>query len=251
MTSSGRIPRLCVPDALVPQASVVLTEKQSHYLMHVMRLGEGDTVLLFNGRDGEWCACLERIERHHAHLMVSEQTRPQSVPPNVHYFFAPVRGERLDYIAQKAVEMGVRTLCPVLTQHTQVRHLNLHKIQANMIEAAEQCGIITLPEVAAPEKLSQALTAFRKHDGILVFCDEEAPTHSPLEALKIFSTRDHSDRPIAILVGPEGGFDAAERALLNAFPKSVRLWLGPRILRADTAGVAALALVQSILGDWR
>jgi 16S rRNA (uracil1498-N3)-methyltransferase len=251
MRSSSRIPRLCVSShSLFSQASVTLTEKQAHYLLHVLRMSKGDSVLLFNGRDGEWHASLEHTGHHRVSLAVHHQNRPQSVPQNMHYFFAPVRGERLDYIAQKAVEMGVCSVRPVLTQHTQVHSINNRKLQANMIEAAEQCGILTLPDVAPIAKLPQVLTEFHEREGILVFCDEDAPAVSPLETLKSF-TAGARDRPIAVLVGPEGGFNAPERVLLMDFPYTVRLWLGPRILRADTAGVAALALVQSVLGDWQ
>jgi 16S rRNA (uracil1498-N3)-methyltransferase len=252
MGSSGRTPRLCIPDALLSQkARVMVKEKSAHYLSHVMRLVPGSSLLVFNGRDGEWRACIENIERHSVSLLVMEQTRPQSAVPNIHYFFAPVRGERLDYIAQKAVEMGVRSLWPILTHHTQVRHLNLHKIHANMIEAAEQCGILTQPDVHPLIKLSDALVEITRQEGLLIFCDETAPLHSPLEALKPFRNSEYTERSISVLIGPEGGFSPTERTLIAQYPGTVRLSLGPRILRADTAGIAALSLIQSVLGDWR
>jgi len=241
-----RAPRLFVDAALSAGAAVPLDRNQSNYLGNVLRLGAGDTVLAFNGRDGEWRAEIAGRKRPDA-LIVKETTRPQDRLPDVNYVFAPLKHARLDYIAQKAVEMGARRLQPVLTRHTQVSRINSERMRANVIEAAEQCGILTLAEVAEPVPLERFLSQ-RAPTRLLVFCDEATDVSDPLQALReATSAADGID----VLIGPEGGFAEQERALLLRQPHIVRLALGPRILRADTAGVAALALVQAVLGDWR
>jgi 16S rRNA (uracil1498-N3)-methyltransferase len=178
-------------------------------------------------------------------LVIVALTRSQDRLPDIVYVFAPLKHARLDYIVQKAVEMGASSLQPVLTRHTQVSRVNSERMRANVIEAAEQCGILSLAEVAEPVPLDRYL-AQRQPTRLLVFCDEAAGTADPVQALKQVSATDGID----ILIGPEGGFAEEERALLLRQPKILRLSLGPRILRADTAGVAALALVQAVLGDW-
>ena len=241
-----RAPRLFVNAALSAGAAVPLDRNQSNYLGNVLRLGAGDTVLAFNGRDGEWRAEIARRKRPDA-LIVKETTRPQDRLPDVNYVFAPLKHARLDYIAQKAVEMGARRLQPVLTRHTQVSRINSERMRANVIEAAEQCGILTLAEVAEPVPLERFLSQ-RAPTRLLVFCDEATDVSDPLQALReATSAADGID----VLIGPEGGFAEQERTMLLRQPHIVRLALGPRILRADTAGVAALALVQAVLGDWR
>ena len=177
--------------------------------------------------------------------MITAQTRPQDRLPDIAYVFAPLKHARLDYMVQKAVEMGASSLQPVLTRHTQVSRVNSERMRANVIEAAEQCGILSLATVAEPVALDRYL-AQRPSGRLLVFCDEAAETTNPVQALKQGSAAEGID----ILIGPEGGFAEEERALLLRQPKILRLSLGPRILRADTAGVAALALVQAALGDW-
>jgi 16S rRNA (uracil1498-N3)-methyltransferase len=211
----------------------------------VLRLKDGQEILLFNGRDGEWRAVLEGGARE-AMLRVASCTRAQTAAGDLHYLFAPLKSARLDYVVQKAVEMGVSRLQSVLTQHGQVARVNLDRMRANAIEAAEQCGILSLPEIAAPIPWTGALSAWQgeRH---LVFCDEAADVADPLAALAVVPRR----APLAVLIGPEGGFAAEERAALLKLPHVVRLALGPRILRADTAAVAALALVQTVIGDWR
>jgi 16S rRNA (uracil1498-N3)-methyltransferase len=239
-----RSPRLFVAPALEAGATVALTSAHAHYLGHVLRLKTGDRVLVFNGRDGEWSATLETQKRG-ATLLVVERTRAQTAPADLHYLFAPLKSARLDYMVQKAVEMGVSRLQPVMTRHSQVSRLNEERMRANAVEAAEQCGILTLPDFEAPVALARCL-AERDPTRCLVFCDEAAEVANPVAALGGAACG-----PLAVLIGPEGGFADDERSALLEAPNVVRLALGPRILRADTAAVAALALVQTVLGDWR
>jgi 16S rRNA (uracil1498-N3)-methyltransferase len=210
-----------------------------------MRLATGERILVFNGRDGEWQAAIEGRKRPDG-LTIVAQTRPQDRLPDIAYVFAPLKHARLDYIVQKAVEMGASMLQPVLTRHTQVSRVNVERMRANVIEAAEQCGILSLAAVTEPVALDRFLER-REAGRLLVFCDEAADTSDPIEALRQGSAASDG---IDIVIGPEGGFAEEERALLLRQPGALRLSLGPRILRADTAGVAALALVQAALGDW-
>ena len=239
-----RSPRLYVEAPLHAGADVGLDRPQAHYLTTVLRLKPGDGVLVFNGRDGEWRACLAGQKRA-ASLAVAQQTRAQTAPADLHYLFAPLKSARLDYMVQKAVEMGSSRLQPLLTRHGQVARVNLERMAANAVEAAEQCGILCVPEIGAPVSLSQ-FVATRDPRRTLVFCDEGAEIADPIAALKTIAPH----TPLAVLVGPEGGFADDERAALLKLPNVVRLSLGPRILRADTAAVAALAVVQAVLGDW-
>jgi 16S rRNA (uracil1498-N3)-methyltransferase len=243
-----RSPRLHVAATLAHAVKLVLERPQAHYLRHVLRLREGDRVLVFNGRDGEWQARLLLAGREAA-LAIEQQTRPQTPSCDLHYLFAPLKHERLDYMVQKAVELGVSRLQPVLTRHTQVQRVNLQRMRANAIEAAEQCGILTIPEVAEPRPLADALAGCTA-DRLLVFCDEDADVKDPVAALRA-AAAPGARPPVAVLIGPEGGFAEEERTMLQRRANLVRLSLGPRILRADTAAVAALALVQAVLGDWR
>ncbi len=240
-----RSPRLFVDAPLEAGGTVALERAQAHYLSHVLRLTSGDSVLVFNGRDGEWSAILEGGGKRTS-LVVDAKTRQQTVDADLHYLFAPLKAARLDYMVQKAVEMGVSRLAPVLTRHGQVTRVNLERMRANAIEAAEQCGILALPEIAEPMPLSRYL-ADRDPARLLVFCDEDADAANPATALATASV----PSGLAVLVGPEGGFAEDERAALVKQPNVVRLSLGPRILRADTAAVAALAVVQTAVGDWR
>lgn len=242
----ARSPRLFVELPLAAGAGIPLDRDQTNYLGNVLRLVAGDTVLVFNGRDGEWQATLAGRKRPDRAEIVS-QTRPQDHLPDLHYVFAPLKHARLDYMVQKAVEMGASALCPVTTRFTQATRVNTDRMRANVVEAAEQCGILSIAEVREPEPLERYLG--QRSDGrLLVFCDEEAPDSDPVVAL----ARAGKDRSngIDVLIGPEGGFAEEERTLLLKQPGVVRLALGPRILRADTAAVAALALVQTALGDW-
>jgi len=249
--SDFRTPRMFVEDDsapnLAPGLTLRLAPEQQNYLGNVLRLGAGDRVLVFNGHDGEWLATIGGRKRPEA-LEIVSQTRPQGTPARLRYAFAPLKHARLDYMVQKAVEMGATVLSPVLTQHTQVSRINLDRMRANVIEAAEQCGILSIAEVEEPLTLSRFLEN-RDAAHPLVFCDEEAEEASPIEALRPFAPRAAQGiQGIDVLIGPEGGFAAPERALLLKQANVVRLSLGPRILRADTAAVAALALVQAVLG---
>ena len=242
--------RLYVDAPLAPGAKVALERSQAHYLCNVLRLGEDAELLVFNGRDGEWLAALTLEGRKSAALQVRSMTRPQSPAGDLHYLFAPVKHARQDYLVQKAVEMGAGLLQPVLTRHTHAERLIEPRMRANVIEAAEQSGIIALPQIAAPARLDAVLADWPR-ERLLVFCDEDAEEHDPIAALQAAKERFGDGPPLAVLIGPEGGFDPAERAALVAQPFVLRLSLGPRILRADTAAVAALALIQAVLGDWR
>jgi len=244
-----RSPRLFVADPLTAGATVTLDGSQANYLRNVLRLDAGAGVLLFNGRDGEWHATVAEIGKRALALKTDRLTRAQPRPLDLHYLFAPLKHARLDYMVQKAVEMGASRLQPVLTRHTQVARVNLERMRANAIEAAEQCGILTIPDIAEPLALERLIAA-RDPARLLVFCDEDAEIKDPVATLA--TARRHEGEPaLAVLIGPEGGFAEDERAALLRAPNVVRLALGPRILRADTAAVAALALVNTVLGDWR
>jgi 16S rRNA (uracil1498-N3)-methyltransferase len=240
-----RKPRLFVDAALTPDETVTLARDQSNYLGNVLRLSAGETILVFNGRDGEWQASISGRKRPDG-LKIIAQTRPQDRLADLAYVFAPLKHARLDYMVQKAVEMGASSLQPVLTRFTQISRVNGERMRANVIEAAEQCGILSIADVAEPVPLDRYVSE-RKERRLLVFCDEAADVANPLHALR---TVQAAADGIDILIGPEGGFAEQERALLLRQPRTLRLALGPRILRADTAGVAALALVQAALGDW-
>jgi 16S rRNA (uracil1498-N3)-methyltransferase len=239
-----RKPRLFVDAPLESGATVALAREQSNYLGNVLRLGAGDGILVFNGRDGEWQASITGRKRPDG-LEIGSRIRPQDRLAELAYVFAPLKHARLDYMVQKAVEMGVSSLQPLLTRFTQVSRVNGERMRANVIEAAEQCGILSIADVAEPIAFDRFLER-RRVERLLVFCDEAADVANPLEALG----RETASAGIDVLIGPEGGFAEEERAALLRQPTTLRLSLGPRILRADTAGVAALALVQAKLGDW-
>ncbi|MFL6837398.1 MAG: 16S rRNA (uracil(1498)-N(3))-methyltransferase [Bradyrhizobium sp.] len=240
-----RAPRLFVDAPLSAGRTVALERNHSNYLGSVLRLSAGDTILVFNGRDGEWQAAIAGRKRPDS-LTITAQSRPQDRLPDIAYVFAPLKHARLDYMVQKAVEMGASRLQPVMTRFTQVSRVNGERMRANVIEAAEQCGIISVAVVADPIPLDRFVDQ-REAQRLLVFCDEASDLVDPLQALQNDLTAPDG---IDVLIGPEGGFAEEERALLLRQPKILRLSLGPRILRADTAAVAALALVQARLGDW-
>src|SRR6266853_1101438 len=240
-----RKPRLFVDSALAAGQTVTLERGQSNYLGNALRLSAGGTILVFNGRDGEWQASILGRKRPDG-LTVLAQTRPQDRLPDIACVFAPLKHARLDYMVQKAVEMGASSLQPILTRFTQVARVNGERMRPHAIEAARQCGILSLATVSEPVALDRYLS---QRDGarLLVFCDEAADTSNPLKALQSGLT---APGGIDVLIGPEGEFAEEERVILLRQPKTLRLSLGPRILRADTAAVAALALAQAALGDW-
>lgn len=240
-----RAPRLFVDAPLAQDARVPLDRDQSNYLGNVLRLDAGAEVLAFNGRDGEWQAAIEGRKRPDS-LIVLQPTRPQDNLADLAYVFAPLKHARLDYMVQKAIEMGSASLQPVLTRFTQASRVNTERMRANVVEAAEQCGILSIATVAEPLPLERYLSQ-RSAGRLLIFCDEAAEVQNPVKSLQ--DARE-AGLGIDVLIGPEGGFAEEERALLLRQPKILRLALGPRIMRADTAAVAALALVQAVLGDW-
>ena len=242
--------RLFVKESLRKGAVLDLDRGQSNYLINVLRLKDQAPVLLFNDSDGEWQAHLKLLGRKKAEFEVISQTRPQPpVPPqDLHYLFAPIKQARLEYMVQKAVEMGVSTLQPVLTDYTQLRKLNLERMAAHAVEAAEQCGILNIPEIHQPVTISELLGNFPA-DRRILFCDEGEESQNPLVALN--ALQDQEPQKLAVLIGPEGGFSPPERERLKSLSNVTPIPLGPRVLRADTAAVAALALVQATLGDWQ
>lgn len=238
-------PRLYVEPSLAAGARLSCTPDQVNYLLNVLRLKPDSEILIFNGRDGEWRASIVAAGKRRCELLCTEQTRAQQTGPDIHYIFAPLKHARLDYVVQKATEMGVARLQPVLTRRTIAARVNLSRMRANAVEAAEQCNILWVPAVAEPLRLGALLEAW-EGERRLVFCDEGAEVASPLAALDAVGPG-----PLAVLIGPEGGFDSDERALLRKMAFAHPISLGPRIMRADTAAVAALALVNAALGDWR
>ncbi|MGB3877258.1 MAG: 16S rRNA (uracil(1498)-N(3))-methyltransferase [Shinella zoogloeoides] len=245
MRANYRMQRLFIGDALAAGTAVEASKDHFHYLTNVLRMAEGDAVLLFNGRDGEWHATLSFPTRKRLLFTPVEQTRPQPEPSDLHYLFAPLKVGRLDYLVQKAVEMGAGVLQPVMTQHVQGKITSLERLEANAVEAAEQCGILSIPQVAAPRKLEDLLADW-PHERRIVFCDEGHGSQNPLPVLQKIE-----ERRLALLVGPEGGFSDGERMLLRSLDFVTPIPLGPRILRADTAAVAAMAIIQAAIGDWR
>jgi 16S rRNA (uracil1498-N3)-methyltransferase len=237
--------RLFVEEPLVSGQTLKLSPMQTNYSVNVMRLRPGAELLVFNGRDGEWLAALASAGKIGAAVEPLRRMRPQTPGPDLHYLFAPLKKAKVDYVAQKATEMGASALRPLITRRTNAERVNVERLRANAIEAAEQCGVLTVPVVEAPVKLDAALRTWTP-ERRLIFCDEAAPTASPLAELSKLEPG-----PLAVLIGPEGGFESQEREMLIALPFVTAISLGPRIIRADTAAVAALTLVNAVLGDWR
>lgn len=244
MRANFRMQRLFVPDDLGAGRPVRVSDDQYHYLANVLRMAEGDEVLVFNGRDGEWRAAVSFPSKKKIDLTPSTLERVQPPASDLHYLFAPLKVGRLDYLVQKAVEMGAGVIQPVMTQHVQGKITSLDRLKANAIEAAEQCGILAVPEVRAPVKLVDLLEGWSPERRI-IYCDEGAETNNPISALEAIQEKHH-----ALLIGPEGGFSEDERKLLRSLDFVTPIPLGPRILRADTAAVAAMAILQATIGDW-
>ena len=238
-------PRLFVDAPLAAGAHIALNRDQANYLVTVLRLRHGEPILTFNGREGEWRAIVDMSNRKSPFLAIERRTRPQENAVDLDYLFAPLKQARLDYMIQKAVEMGVSRLRPVITRRTQTSRVNLSRMRANAIEAAEQCGVLHIPDIEAEQKLDKIIATWPS-DKLLVFCDEDAEIANPLQSL----AQTPAARSLAVLIGPEGGFEPSEREMLRRLPTVAVLSLGPRILRADTAAVAALAIVQAVCGDW-
>jgi 16S rRNA (uracil1498-N3)-methyltransferase len=244
ITEPGGLTRLFVDQPLTAGAELTLGEDQSHLVANVLRAKPGDTVRLFNGRDGEWRGTIAVLRKRAVSLKLDKQTAPQDGVPDIWLCLAPIKRTPLDYVTQKATELGVARIQPVITRRTIVERVNTDRMKANAIEAAEQSGRLSVPEVGEPLSLDKLLAnwdASRR----LVFCDEAGEAPPAAQAM-----RDAGAGPWAIIIGPEGGFDPDERSRLRQQSFVVPVSLGPRIMRADTAALAALALWQSTLGDW-
>ena len=250
--------RLFVDTPLPGPGTHGLTGDQAHYVIHVMRRGTGDRLALFNGRDGEWLAEITATAKRAVTLAVTRQTRPQKAEPDVWIAFAPIKKARTDFIAQKVTELGAARLMPVMTRRTVADRVNTARMHANAVEAAEQCERLTVPRVDAPVKLDALLAAWPR-DRRLLFCDEDLTGTPILAALMAPAVTDDGGDTSetasvtaswGLLIGPEGGFDDTERARIRAVAGAIPVTLGPRLLRADTAALAALAIWQAALGDW-
>ena len=240
--------RLYVADDLVAGGGITPDKDQSHYLMNVMRLTDGALVALFNGRDGEWTASVTATGRKSCVLTPTVQTRPQQPSPDLWVLFAPVKKARLDFMAQKASEMGASVIWPVRTEFCQVTRVNDHRLAANAIEAAEQTERLDIAKIRDFEPLGAALDAI-EDDRCLIWCDEDIANDAAHNAITVLGASARPDKA-AILIGPEGGFSETERQILRRRDNCVPVSLGPRILRADTAVIAAMACFQSVWGDW-
>jgi 16S rRNA (uracil1498-N3)-methyltransferase len=238
-------PRLFVSNDIGRETVICLSPSQSHYLLNVLRLREGSNLLLFNGIDGEWRARVIKAVKSRCEVQVVEPTREQTPAQNIHYAFAPLKHARLDYLIQKATELGVSRLQPVITDRTVATRVNLDRMEANAIEAAEQCNLLSLPEIPDPVKLETLLRDCESERAI-IFCDEGQRPGNPLATIESLKSK-----PVTALVGPEGGFSPDERELLLSKRFVHPVSLGPRVMRADTAAVAILALLSAVLGDWR
>ncbi len=239
-----KLPRLYVTQAIVENQQIPLDQEQWHYIRNVMRLVDGDKMMIFNGQDGEWLASLIYETKKRLVLNPIEQTAQQPQQSELLYAFAPLKKGRLDYMVQKATELGASQLLPVLTAYTDNHKIKLEKLEANAIEAAEQCTMLSIPSILKPQKFDAFIEQYSQTHQI-IFCDERAETVSPISLIARLK-----GKQICVLIGPEGGFSAAERNALLALDCVHAISLGPRIMRADTAAVAALTLVQATIGDW-
>ena len=236
-------PRVFCEELLASNRELALPQQQAHYLVDVLRLRPGDPVRLFNGRDGEWLCYLTETKKKSAAVRCERREAEAQPPPDIDFLFAPLKHARLDYLVQKAVELGARRLQPVITARTVAGRVNLDRMRANAIEASEQCNQVFVPDVLGPQKLERIVAEWESSRA-LIYCDETAELADPVESLQKLAP------PAAVLIGPEGGFTDEERRLLRAQPYVTVISLGPRIIRADTAGLAAMVLVQALMGDW-
>lgn len=236
--------RLYVPQSLATGGAVTLNESQSHYLLHVMRHKEGDEVAVFNAQDGEWRARIVSLSKKSVSVNVESCSRAPALEPDLWLLFAPVKNDALHTIVEKATELGASKLIPVLTERTIVRHVNQEKLYKNAVEAAEQCERLSVPEVAPLIDLTKILASWLE-DRTLIYCDETGQGENARTVLAALTPR-----PMAVLIGPEGGFTVQEQQRISSRPFAKPVGLGPRILRADTAAIVALAAVQMMLGDW-
>lgn len=254
------IPRVMVDQPLRAGAAITLVPEHARYLRAVLRLEAGAHVRVFNGRDGEWRATLEFAGKRDAALALAERVRAQAAGPDVHVLFAPLKKTRTDFVVEKSTELGAAALRPIFTRRTNAERVNTDRLSALAREAAEQCERLDAPRVAAPEPLEAVLDAWTEREAgrRLIFCDEGAardtswddPAAVALPALEALAPTPGRHEPAAILIGPEGGFAPEERARLRAAPFAMAVSLGPRILRADTAALAALTLWMARQGDW-
>ena len=239
MTST--LTRLFVDAPLTQGLVIACDEKRSHYLMHVLRLGEGAKLRLFNGREGEWLASIDQLHKKHTQLRVDSLLREQKNSPDLWLLPCPLKNARTDWVVEKATELGVSRICPVSTRHTVIDRCNQTRLQAIAAEAAEQSERMDVPQISEMMALEKVLGNW-SHERTLLYADESGGGNWPLPL--------PAQKPYAVLVGPEGGFSPEEFALLKRLPFTQAITLGPRILRADTAAIAAITLVQSITGDW-
>ncbi|HWY61639.1 MAG TPA: 16S rRNA (uracil(1498)-N(3))-methyltransferase [Rhizomicrobium sp.] len=247
ITEAGGRLRLYVATDLGPSLTVPPSEAQTHYLLHVMRAKAGQRVSLFNGRDGEWLAEIKAASKRGLSLTCLKQTLGQAGVPDLWLAFAPIKKTPSDYLAQKATELGVSVLQPIFTRRTIVARVNAERMTANAVEAAEQSGRLSVPEIREAVSLEKLLAAWPKERRVF-FCDEVGATATAGDAVPLAKAARAA--PAAIFTGPEGGFDPAERDMLRAQSFVTPVTLGPRILRADTAALAALAIWQAVAGDW-
>jgi len=243
--SDRRLIRIFVLDDLAEGRDVTLSDAQAHYAIHVMRLTVGDNMNVFNGRDGEWLAQISTATKKACQLQIVSQSRPQKSESDVWLAFAPIKRARIDLIAEKATELGASVLWPIFTQHTNAERVNIERLRATAIEAAEQCERLSVPDVRAPTSISTLMTQWPVQRRLLVL--DETGQGAPI----ISTLANVASQPCGFLVGPEGGFAAAELDGLSQLPFVTRIGLGPRILRSETAALAALVTWQSVVGDWR
>jgi len=237
--------RLFLDTPLADHVEIALEREHAHYLFNVMRLVAGDTIYVFNGRNGEWEATIQEAGKKRGILQAIQQRRPQTEPPDIELIFAPIKKARTDFIVEKACELGCRQVRPIFTRYTNSERLNLPRLAAHMVEAAEQCDELSIPVLEKPQKMAELLCQWK--DRTLIFCDEARTAPEISHALADVPP----GTPVSILIGPEGGFSPEEVKKLHSIESTIPVSLGPRILRADTAAVAAIAAVQSAIGDWK